>query len=69
MIYPYRRARRLGAPYKPYAHRYERRAGVVPQGTFSCPSGNSPCRALRETFIVIHSYLLPPNSSLNRGRL
>ena len=33
-----RRARRLGAPYKPYAHRYERRAGVVPQGTFSCPN-------------------------------
>lgn len=29
MIYPYRRARRLGAPYKPYAYRYERRAGVV----------------------------------------
>ena len=42
----------------------KRCAEVAPQGTFSCPSGNSPCRALRETFIVIHSYLLPPNSSL-----
>ena len=65
-----RRARRLGAPYKPYAHRYERRAGVVPQGTFSCPSGNSPCRALLETFIVVHSYLLSPTSYLlyNSGK-
>ena len=42
----------------------ELRGTVIPQGTLSCPSGNSPCRALRETFIVIHSYLLPPNSSL-----
>ena len=26
---------------------YKRCAEVAPQGTFSCPSGNSPCRTLR----------------------
>ena len=64
MIYPYRRARQ----------------GELPEGQEKVPWGTTPARrinrmhivtngattrrALRETFIVIHSYLLPPNSSL-----
>ena len=31
----------------------KRRDGVIPQGTFSCPSGNSPCPALHDTICQV----------------